>query len=75
MNQAKKEEEKEKRLLAHRFSRRLQILKKAQEFSQADKIANAVGYYHEYLKIIAEYHGVKEEKIRPTHFDTKKELA
>lgn len=75
MAELTKEEEKEKRLLAHKYSKRLTVLKKAQELSQKDRIADAVGYYHQYLNIIAEFHGVKEEKIRPTHFQADKELA
>lgn len=69
------EENERPRALLIRFGKRLQSLKKAQEYSQADNIPNAVKYYNEYLDTLAKYHGVDEKKLRPTLFDEKKDLA
>ncbi len=66
---------KKNRFIAQRYSRRLQVLKKAQEFSQNDNVVEAIKYYLEYLDILAKYHDTNEEKLAPHFFDDKQELA
>lgn len=66
---------KKNRLVAQRYSRRLQVLKKAQEFSQNDNVVEAIKYYLEYLDILASYHDTSEGKLSPNLFDDKQELA
>lgn len=73
---AKKNEEEEKsQYVIARYKNRLSVLKKGQEHSQKGRIAEAVNYYNEYLNALAEFHEVKEEKLRPNIFDSQKELA
>ncbi len=73
---AKQDDKEEKsHYVIARYKNRLSVLKKAQEYSNSGKIAEAVKHYNEYLNALADYLGVKEEKLRPTLFDQKKDLA
>lgn len=71
----KGEEEEKSHYVIARFQNRLAALKKGQDHSQHNRIADAVSYYNEYLNAIAEYHEIKVERLDPKLFDAEKELA
>ena len=54
---------------------RLKILKKAQEYSQADEIPKSVELYGQYLNALAMFYKVDEQKLEPKLFDQEKDLA
>lgn len=57
------------------YQTRLQLLKKAQEYSQQDDIARAVKHYSEYLNVLAQYFEIDENNLSPDLFDHQKDLA
>jgi len=61
--------------VAKLYSERLKILKKAQEYSQADEIPKSVELYGQYLNALAMYYKVDEQKLEPKLFDQEKDLA
>ena len=75
MVEKKGEEEEKSHYVITRFQNRLTALKKGQDHSQHNRIADAVRYYNEYLNAIAEYHEVKVEKLSPKLFNAEKEVA
>ena len=54
---------------------RLKILRKAQEYSQADDIPKAVECYGQYLNALAVYFGCEESQINPALFNPETDLA
>ena len=73
-SQENEEQEKPKAVL-QMYKKRLSILKVAHQNASQDNLVKAVEGYHEYLRILAKYNDVKEENLRPTHFDSEKEVA
>lgn len=69
------EERKLKEGTAKVYQERLKILKKAQEYSQADEIPKAVDLYGRYLNALALYYKVDEKLLDPKLFDPEKDLA
>ena len=57
------------------YRERLKILKKAQEYSQADEIPKAVELYGQYLNALALFFKTDEQKLSPKLFDQEKDLA
>lgn len=58
-----------------KYRERLRVLKRAQEFSKAEKVPQAVQCYQQYLKSLAAFHRVTEEQLRPALFNQQKEVA
>lgn len=73
----KGEEEEDTRspIIIERYRNRVSILKQAHEYSHQDDVLRAVKGYCQYLKVLADYMGVKEEKLSPKLFDKEKEAA
>jgi hypothetical protein len=57
------------------YRERLKILRKGQEYSQADNVPKAVECYNQYLNGLALYHGTEEKNLNPSYFDKEKEVA
>lgn len=69
------EDEKVSEGVAKLYRDRLKILKKAQEYSQADEIPKSVELYGQYLNALAMFYKVDEQKLEPKLFDQEKDLA
>lgn len=57
------------------YRRRLQVLRKAQEFSRADEIPKAVQQYNLYLNSLARFFDIKEEELTPKNFDKERDIT
>ena len=57
------------------YRRRLQVLRKAQEFSRADEIPKAVQQYSIYLNSLARFFGVEEEELSPKLFNQERDIT
>lgn len=57
------------------YHERLKFLRKGQESFQAKEISKAVQFYATYLKALANYFGVTEERLDPKLFDLSKDKA
>jgi hypothetical protein len=62
-------------MVAKTYRERLKLLKKAQEYSQADEIPKAVELYGQYLNALALYYKVDESRLSPKLFNPEKDIA
>lgn len=72
---ADEKEEKHSDAMMQVYRERLQILKRAQEFSQKNDIPKAVQSYSKYLNILCTYFRVTEDKLSPNLFDAEKDIT
>ena len=57
------------------YRRRLQVLRKAQEFARAEEIPKAVQQYNLYLNSLARYFDIKEEELSPKIFNVDRDIT
>ncbi|MDC1174451.1 hypothetical protein OAT67_03610 [Bacteriovoracaceae bacterium] len=77
MKEDKESKEEKRQLEVNKkiYSDRLKMLRRAQEFSQADDIPRAVECYGQYLNALATYFKVDETKLAPDLFNQETDLA
>ena len=73
--EAEKEDAKQIEIVSKTYRDRLKLLKKAQEYSQADEVPKAVELYGQYLNALALFHKVEESRLSPKLFDPEKDIA
>lgn len=57
------------------YRRRLQVLRKAQEFARSEEIPKAVQQYNHYLNSLARYFDIKEEELSPKIFNVDQDIT
>lgn len=57
------------------YRRRLQVLRKAQEFARTEEIPKAVQQYNLYLNSLARYFDIKEEELSPKIFNVDQDIT
>ncbi len=70
-----KEEEKKNIIIVEQFKKRINYIKKGQEFSARGDVVKAIEFYKSYLNILCEYHEISEDKLSPSLFPDKKDHA
>src|SRR6056300_1192111 len=73
--EAKKAEERVRRVALERYKNRLGILKAGMDLSAKENYKDAVQNYKSYLTILANYFKTEERLLNPKLFDQKKDLT
>lgn len=75
VDNSKKDLDVRSELAVRSYKERLKVLRKGQEFSQADDIPRSVECYSQYLNALAGYFKVEEPKLDPKLFDQETEIT
>jgi len=75
MANSNSDDDKKPAAIKEAYQKRLSFLRRAQEYSRADEIPKAVQQYNIYLNSLSNWHGVKEEQLKPALFDKEKDIT
>jgi hypothetical protein len=70
-----KDDEKKSIIVVEQYKKRINYLKKGQEFSARGDVVKSIEYYKSYLNILCEYFEITEDKLSPSLFPDKKDQA
>lgn len=75
MAEEKDDKPKHSAAFLEKYRSRISILKVSHDYYQKDNIAKAVEGFCQYLNIVAQFMSTTEEKLKPSLFDKKKDVA
>lgn len=70
-----KDDEKKSIIVVEQYKKRINFLKKGQEFSARGDVVKSIEYYKSYINILCEYFEVTEDKLSPSLFPGKNDQA